>query len=82
MSLIYHLKHIKTIRLLSLLVSTLIASLFSPVALAHPEHASLLQTVLGENLSHWLFAHQGAITVTALVLLSLLVHHVIARMKG
>jgi len=79
---ICHLKYIKTLRLLSLLVSTLIAIFFSPIALAHPEHASMLQTIFGENFSHWLIAHQGIISVATLALLVLFMHHVIARLKG
>ncbi len=72
-----HLQH-----LLSLVIVSVSGLLFSMPAAAHSDHSSVFQLVFGENISHWLVSHQGAIGIVALLVFACLVHHVIARMKG
>lgn len=66
---------LKNIMLKITLLTTALSSLFfSSIATAHPEHASLLQTMFGEHLSHWLIAHQGLVIISALSLLIVLIY--------
>jgi hypothetical protein len=51
----------------------LLLSVFSSVASAHPSSPSVLHTIFGENISHWLIAHQGLLLIIALAVLVLLI---------
>lgn len=48
--------------------------LYSSIASAHSKESSILHTVFGENLTHWLISHQGLAIVLLLLTAVFLVY--------
>ena len=50
--------------------SIALLSAFSINAMAHPAADSMMVSMFGQNLTHWLLAHQGMMLVAAVALLA------------
>jgi len=61
-------------KIFSNIISLIILISVNQVALAHETQFSVLSTVFGENLTHWLIAHQGLVIVGGIFLAVLIFH--------